>query len=213
MHQTTRVQNEVGILTLAAAALSHIKPAVVPRVFGWGGADHESSGWILEEMMPGVSLAEAFTNLTSIDRKREILAQIARLLKALQEYSLPKSIEGWGGVTFDDSGTIISAPMPSVGTGPWHSFEDSDWERFEQVLAQTNENPYLMGWRANSVRSRIDAFIEHGLSVQFSGFPSERERAIVHADFSELQCPTAHIMAHTTARTTDNLNISAKTVI
>lgn len=34
MHQETRVQNEVAILTLASAALRHIKPSIVPRVFG-----------------------------------------------------------------------------------------------------------------------------------------------------------------------------------
>ena len=61
MHQETRVQNEVGILTLASATLRHIKPTVVPHVFGWGGARHEHLGWILEELMPGVPLVETFS--------------------------------------------------------------------------------------------------------------------------------------------------------
>lgn len=74
MHQETRVQNEVGILTLASAALCHIKPNVVPRVFGWSGATHDYLGWILEELMPGAPLAEAFDKTMSLGQKKGILA-------------------------------------------------------------------------------------------------------------------------------------------
>ncbi|KAI0103048.1 hypothetical protein GGR51DRAFT_550133 [Nemania sp. FL0031] len=70
-HDETWVQNEVGILTFAAAALRYIEPNVVPR-------------------------------------KKGILAQMARLLKALQDYPLPNSIKGWGEVTFDNAGAVLS---------------------------------------------------------------------------------------------------------
>ncbi|KAJ8058568.1 hypothetical protein OCU04_012746 [Sclerotinia nivalis] len=67
MHQETRVQNKVGILTLASAALRHIKPTVVPCVFNWGGASCEHLGWILEELISGVLLNEAFRKNMSLD--------------------------------------------------------------------------------------------------------------------------------------------------
>jgi hypothetical protein len=184
MHQETRVQNEVGILTLASAALCHIKPNVVPRVFGWSSADRDHLGWILEELMPGEPLAETFDKAMSLDQKKGILAQMARLLKALQDYPLPKSIEGWGGVTFDDSDAIVSASMTTVGAGPWPSFEESYRGRLKVALSKADTNPYLQGWGANGVRERVDAFIERGLTAQFSDLTSKQERTIIHADFS-----------------------------
>ena len=185
LHQQTRVQNEVGILTLASAALGHVKPNIVPRVFGWGsGASRECLGWILEELMPGAPLAEAFAQTMALDQKKEIMAQMATILKALQDYPLPESIKGWGGVTFDDSGDVISAPMTSVGAGPWSSFEESFRSRLEVALAKADKNPRLEGWRANGVRARVEAFMEQGLSAQFSDFTSKQDKVIVHADFS-----------------------------
>ncbi|KAI9788580.1 MAG: hypothetical protein M1816_006829 [Peltula sp. TS41687] len=185
MYPETRVQNEVGIITLASAALRHIEPAVVPRVFGWGGASRERPGWMLEELMPGAPLAEPFGQSMSLDQKKGILAQMAALLKALQDYPLPESIKGWGGVMFDeDSGAIVSAPMTSVGAGPWSSLEESVRGRLKVALEKADRNPHLQGWRPNGVRERIDAFIEHGLSAQFADLTSKEEKAIIHADFT-----------------------------
>lgn len=189
MHQKTRVQNEVGIITLASAALAHIKPHVVPRVFGWGPAGGQRPGWILQELMPGAPLLDTFREAMSLDQKKGILAQMAMLLKGLQDYLLPKSITGWGGVTFDDTGAIVSAPMTSVGAGPWSSLEDSFRDRLQITLDEANANPHLRGWRENGVRARVDAFIERGLSAQFSDLESNEDRIIVHADFSKLMKP------------------------
>ncbi|KAK3302842.1 phosphotransferase enzyme family-domain-containing protein [Chaetomium strumarium] len=183
IHQETRVQNEVAILTLASAALRHVKPALVPRIFVWGSAGHGRIGWILQELMPGAPLAEEFRNNMSLDQKRGILTQMARLLKALQDYQLPESIKGWGGLTFDDSGAIVSAPMPTVGAGPWSSPEESYKDRLKAALARVDVNPHLQGWRANGVRERVDAFIEHGLPAYFAHLTSKQDRTIVHADF------------------------------
>ena len=190
MHQSTRVQNEVGILNLASAALRHVQPSVVPRVFGWEAANDQSPGWILEEMMPGVALADGFSSSMTADQRRGPLAQVAEMLKTLQEYPLPESIKGWGGVTFDANGSIISASMSNVGAGPWQSLEDSYRERFALALAEADKNIYLEGWHGNGVRGRIDAFIEHGLAMQFCGFASKHDRGIIHGDFSEslLRC-------------------------
>ena len=81
LYQESRVQNEVGMLTLASAALAHMVPGVVPRVFGWdvSKSTPEHPGWILQEMMPGLPLAEAF-GVMDIAHKRGILAQMASYL-------------------------------------------------------------------------------------------------------------------------------------
>ncbi|RYP75903.1 hypothetical protein DL771_002167 [Monosporascus sp. 5C6A] len=186
MHQETRVQNGVAILTLASAALRHIKPSVVPRVFGWGGASQGCLGWILQDLMPGVPLDAVFSPTASLDQKSGILGQMAVILKALQDYPLPESIEGWGGLTFDSSGAIVSASMPNVGAGPWSSLENSYRGRLNVALDRADKNPYLQGWRPNGIRDRVDDFIKRGLSAQFSELTSRQERAIIHADFSKL---------------------------
>ncbi|KAI0395070.1 phosphotransferase enzyme family-domain-containing protein [Xylariaceae sp. FL0594] len=157
MHQETRVQNEVGLLTLAADAL---------------------------QFMPGEPLLDAFEEKISLEEKRDIVAQVVKLLKALQDYRLPDSLKGWGGVTFDKSGAIVSAAMPSVGAGPWSSLEESYRGRFKAVLSMADGNPYMQGWRANGVRDRVEAFLERGIAAQFSDLQSKEDRVIVHADFS-----------------------------
>ncbi|KAM7211265.1 hypothetical protein V8F06_013362 [Rhypophila decipiens] len=184
MYQETRVQNEVAILTLASAALQHIEPHIVPRVFGWGPAAPGRLGWILQDLMPGVPLDDIFDPAGSLEQKKDILGQMARILKGLQDYQLPKSIKGWGGLTFDDSGAIISALMPSVGAGPWKSLEDSYRGRLKVALRRVEDNPYLRGWRFNGIRERVEDFIERGLPKQFADLPSSQDRAIVHADFT-----------------------------
>lgn len=186
MHQETRVQNEVAILTLASAALRHIEPNIVPRVFGWGAASQGCLGWILQDMMPGLPLDDAFSPTAPIEQKRGVLGQMAKILKGLQDFQLPQSIEGWGGLTFDNGGTIISAAMPSVGAGPWFSLEESYRSRLKVALDMSDENPYLRGWRPNGIRGRIDNFIERGLPQQFSDFPSKQDKVIIHADLSKL---------------------------
>ena len=134
--------------------------------------------------MPGAPLAEAFNETMSLEKKRGILAQMTGVLKALQDYPLPESIRGWGGVTFDDGGAIVSAAMISVGAGPWTSFEESYRGRLKEKLSIADANLYLQGWRANGVRERVDAFIEHGLGAQFSNLASKQDKTIIHADFS-----------------------------
>ncbi|KAJ4305549.1 hypothetical protein N0V90_001080 [Kalmusia sp. IMI 367209] len=163
MHAHTRVENEVAIISLTAAALSRFKPHVVPSVYGWGSAAPPSSqGWILRELMPGPSMAG--------------------ILKALQDFQLPSSIEQYGGVTFDSDGQIVSTTMTSVGSGPWLLYEDYFGDRLERALQQADSNPYIKGWHANGMRKRLEAFVESGVPVQLKAIESRDNKAIVHAD-------------------------------
>ncbi|KLU87122.1 hypothetical protein MAPG_06127 [Magnaporthiopsis poae ATCC 64411] len=109
MHGTTRVENEVAIMSMASAALRHIKPHVVPRVFAWGSSAADSQGWILQERMSGVSGDEAMDKMDP-SQKREV------------------------------------------------------------------------GWRADGVRERLEAFLETGISAQFASLASREERVIAHGD-------------------------------
>ncbi|KAG4435650.1 hypothetical protein IFR05_008872 [Cadophora sp. M221] len=183
LHHATRVQNEVGILNLASEALGHIKPTVVPRVFGWDvNTGSENPGWILQERMPGEPLAN-FHGM-SFAQKRGILGQIAELLKGLQEFRLPESIRGWGGVTYDDRGVLVSAPMTVVGAGPWSSLQEAFEGRVKEALNKTDNSSQLHGWRSNGTRERIDRFVKHGLAALTAHLESKNDRSIIHGDFT-----------------------------
>ncbi|KAK3938531.1 hypothetical protein QBC46DRAFT_460167 [Diplogelasinospora grovesii] len=136
MHAATRVENEVATITLASAALRAFRPNVVPQ------------------LMAGTPVVDSLENNLDLGQKKQILLQMAQLLKALQEHQLPESITDFGGVTFDEAGTIASAAMPSVGAGPWPSYEASFRSRLEIALAKADGNPYIKGWRANGLREQ-----------------------------------------------------------
>jgi hypothetical protein len=110
---------------------------------------------------------------------------MAELLKALQNFQLPQDIKEYGGVTFDDSGRIVSTAMTSVGSGPWPSYEDYFRDRLKRALHKADDNPYIKGWHANGVRERLDAFVQSGVLTQFKSLESKQDKTIVHADFSE----------------------------
>ncbi|RDL42563.1 Uncharacterized protein BP5553_02542 [Venustampulla echinocandica] len=174
MNRTTRVENEVATIALASAALASFVPRVVPSVYAWGSAAVESSqGWIIQELMPGAPVDESFDAM-DLEQKRQIFAQMAKLLKSLQDYKLPKSITSFGGVTFDDTGRTISTAMTSVGAGPWPSYEASFEGRLEVALRKADANPYIKGWYANGVRERLDAFIKRGVPAQFEALGSSK---------------------------------------
>lgn len=184
MHAQTRIENEVAIISLAADALSGFKPHLVPSVYGWGSAVASSSqGWILQELMPGVSVSEVFGSMPN-GEKAKVLAQMAGILKALQDFRLPSSIQQYGGVTFDNAGQIVSTAMTSVGSGPWLVYEDYFKDRLDRALQQAESNPYIKGWHANGVRERLNAFVETGVPAQFKDLVFKDAKSIVHADFS-----------------------------
>jgi hypothetical protein len=134
--------------------------------------------------MPGTPLVDSFETM-QLDKKKKVFAQMAALLKGLQSYKLPESITSFGGVTFDGAGRILSAPMPTVGAGPWPSYEAHFKGRLEVALKKATNNEYIKGWEANGLRQRLDKFVADGLPVQFQDLGYKHERVITHADFSK----------------------------
>ncbi|OQD75969.1 hypothetical protein PENDEC_c005G06412 [Penicillium decumbens] len=169
MGAADRVENEVAMITLAAAALGPIfKPHVVPRLYDWVGSTSKQGkrqqGWILQELMPGTPLDEKLDDM-GLEEKKKIFAQIAKLLKGLQDFPLPASITQFGGLTFDNESNIISAPMTSTGK-------------------PTRTPTSRAGTRTDGVRARLEAFVERGLPASFEPLESRDQKVIVHADFT-----------------------------
>ncbi|KAK3370271.1 hypothetical protein B0H63DRAFT_454462 [Podospora didyma] len=173
MHSATRVQNEVALISLAAAALDYFNTHVVPRIYGWGapvGEPQPAQGWTLQELLPGMTLEDA---LPTMDLQRKE-----------QDFELPETITGFGGVTFDPDGRIVSAVMPTVGEGPWPTYEASFKGRLAVALQKAGDNSYIKGWHANGLRKRLDAWVKRGLPAHFEGLTSKDEKAIIHSDFA-----------------------------
>ncbi|XXG94149.1 hypothetical protein Hte_000401 [Hypoxylon texense] len=184
MSRETRIENEVAMINLASAALTCFRPSVVPSVYAWGSAAVESGqGWIMQELMPGEAVDESFASM-DLAQKRYIFSQVAQILRALQGYKLPESVTGFGGVTLDENGHIVSAAMTSVGAGPWSSYEDSFKGRLEVALRKADANTYIQGWHANGVRDRLNAFVERGIPSQFKSLKTAQDKTIIHADFT-----------------------------
>lgn len=75
-------------------------------------------------MVPGTPLDETFDTM-DLHQKEQILAQTAKMLKALQDCQLPGSITGFGSVTFDGNGRNVTTAILALGSdlGP-HSKVD-----------------------------------------------------------------------------------------
>lgn len=109
------VQSEVASMSLARDALASLGTPLVPRVYSWKAATAEEAGWILMEFLPGTPITvEAFGKMNE-DSKRGILKQIARIFKLIQQYELPASVKGYGGLGFADDGSIVVGPTPIYG--------------------------------------------------------------------------------------------------
>jgi exonuclease III len=90
--------------------------------------------------------------------------------------------------------------MPTVGEGPWGSYEESFRGRIAVTLREADENTHIRGWRSNEIREgvmreRIDAFVEQarGLSTRLEELEEKERRCIVHADFSKFSILSLYI--------------------
>lgn len=134
--------------------------------------------------MPGEQLDAGMKGM-DLATKTAIFAQMAKMLKAIQSYSLPETITGFGGLTFDSAGHPVSAVMSSVDAGPWPSYEEYWRARLRAGLEEADANPYIKGWRTNGIRERLEAFVETGVAAKCRSLASKDHRVVVHADLSK----------------------------
>jgi len=171
------------MITLSADALCEYSPNIVPHIYDWHAKNDGTFDWILMEKMSGEPLAEAFDTM-SLFEKKKVLQQMARILKALQDFKLPDNLDGWGGVTVSQDGHIANGPLSTLGSGPWSSLQDSYRGQIRSALHIADDNPLLDGWKINDLRSRLDAFAQEGLLQQISNLSTKNVRSIIHGDFS-----------------------------
>jgi hypothetical protein len=118
LNDQTRVQNEVAAISLARKALAPRQ--IVPAVYGWVSAA-KGQGWILMEHMRGTSLDANFEYMRS-DDKNKTLKEVAGIVWAMQQYELPESIQGFGGLDFDRDGNTVSRRLTVFSCGPFTTY-------------------------------------------------------------------------------------------
>jgi hypothetical protein len=113
LNDAVLVQSEVASMALARDALGPSR-ALVPRVYSWEAATADGAGWILMEFLPGAPLVGEFEKMDA-GAKRAVLKQIALIFKCIQQYEVPDSVQGYGGLGFAENGSIVVGPTPIYG--------------------------------------------------------------------------------------------------
>ncbi|KAK6005930.1 hypothetical protein QM012_007572 [Aureobasidium pullulans] len=143
-NHAVKVENTVAMMHLTRQALSAF--SIVPKVYAWSSVGEPSgTGWILEEYMPGIN-------------------QMARILKAVQDFNLPPKAAGFGGLAFDDAGEVINGPyVVEPYNGPYPDMISMYKGMMQAQLLDADRSPVVKGYRDSGLRDRLNAFAERGL--------------------------------------------------
>jgi hypothetical protein len=179
LNDQNRVQNEVAAMSLARKALTPRK--IVPAIYGWASAAKDQ-GWILMEHMRGTPLDAAFEDMSSDDQSKA-LKEVVGIAGALQQYELPESIQGFGGLAFDLDSNIISGPLTMFSCGPFTTYAMLVKGVLYEQLAAADKSPILCGWTAKDIRAKLERFISEDVDRVLQSMNDEKKR-LVHGDFS-----------------------------
>jgi len=187
LNENVRVQNEVAVTSLMREALSPQFSHLVPKVYGWeASSEFGENGWVLMELMPGTPLGGKFPSLDP-EKQREILRQIAQIFKCIQDYKLPESVQGYGGLNFDEAGRITVGPTAIFGSkGACDSHATLYAEYFATQVGFSDKCDIVQGWKDTNSRARIDKFGAEGLRTLLQKFPARP--TLVHGDFGKGAC-------------------------
>lgn len=174
--------------SLEAAGLA----PVVPAVYAWSPCrylevpNENGFGWFVSEFKDGEDLDSHFSSL-SIANKREVIGQIADLFAAIQRAQIPEGVTGFGALTFDAHGNLVSGEMPLLTGGPWQSYAEAWKQRLQSELQNAEKSQLLRGWEDEGVRKELDQFLEsRGVEKLLTGVDIN-QRTLVHGDFSTSQ--------------------------
>ena len=106
------------------------------------------------------------------------------MLKLVQDFKLPATAFGFGGLAFDGGGNIISGPfVVEPYTGPYPDMKSFYKDMLRAQLAEADRSPVAKGWCENGLRDKLDVFAERGLeSVLSKSLTKEVETSLVIGD-------------------------------
>ena len=132
-----------------------------------------------------MQLDKAFGDLDR-GKQRDLVGQIAQVYKQIQTFTLPDSIQGYGGLGFSPTtGAIVTGPTTIPCGGPFACLEDFYSQMFRRQLDESDTSQLLQGWRADGLRDRLERFASEGIA-ELVRANSRPRQTLVHGDFSEL---------------------------
>lgn len=172
--------------TSGAKTFAHI----VPKVYEWmasdpgNRSDPKAWGWILCEYKEGNNLASVFPTLPS-EEQAVVMSQLATILCGLQQLSLPKNLNRFGGFDFNNMGEIINGGMFHLKGRPWDLYSNV-WTAKVRCVVEDDfkERGLIKDWEEEGLVLRMkDFLLLSGLKRALSGVDSS-QMGFVHGDFS-----------------------------
>jgi hypothetical protein len=160
--------------------LSHL----ISKVFAWENAKEDEAGWIAMESMVGQDLDQLFEGL-DLEKKQNIIRQIAEVLAAIQSYDLPDTVRGYGRLHFRAvDGCVESAPRETMKADNADSIIELYREFLSHEICQSEHSNIIKGWEGTdkSIDSRLANFLNGGVQTLLSNVDAERH--LIHADLS-----------------------------
>ncbi|KKP05608.1 aminoglycoside 3'-phosphotransferase/choline kinase domain protein [Trichoderma harzianum] len=182
LNNNNRVENEVAFMVLVRQALAKTKYShIIPDVYSWADTD-SGQAFTMQQYMPGTIPAKTFEAL-SLEDKSIVLGQMADILALLQQFDIPKTVEMFGGLKFDEHGNVASGQMSLFKGEPSTTYKDFIRSIFKIKLQEADENPVIVGWEENGLRAKLDKFIGHQLDEILKDYEQVR-RVLIHGDLT-----------------------------
>ena len=139
------------------------------------------------QYMPG-EMVEDLEALSPTEQ-HSIVSQIARIAAAIQNHPLPSTVTGFGGLTYDTHGNIVSAHVTGNPTprpaGPYTDYASYLSDCLALELSHADTNPVIQGWNANGVRDRLEKLRSTVIPHIAAPFEADKsKRTLVSADFT-----------------------------
>lgn len=194
LNNAHRVENEVAAQSLFRQHLhdNHSQlEAIIPAIYAWEPyrpsaiPEEAGFGWTMCEYMPGTNLDEQFAGM-ELPEKFAVVEQVAKILAAVQNTTLPPQLRGHlGGLTFDGQGRIVGGQMSILPGGPWRDYTDLWVSRFHQQLHDADKSSALAGWEEGGVRGRIDRLVHADKVAKLLEAVDTTWTTLIHGDFSK----------------------------
>ncbi|KAF7353767.1 Protein kinase-like domain [Mycena venus] len=155
------------------------------------GRDHAAKPWMVEGMLPGIPMDEAWQTADTDTRVRmlEALADVFAKLKAI-----PAPDGQFGGLGYDSEGNIVLGPTClAYDEGPFATAKEYYMAWIRGQWEDAKENPRSDGWKVDGVDQRIEKFVNEGLDSALACL-DDCKPVFIHADFGMLNMlvsPTA----------------------
>lgn len=189
LNNANRVANDVAGSFIARQAIENAGlEQIVSAVYAWAPSSsidviEENFGWVVYEYKRGQDL-DAKLPLLSGEDENGVLEHIAKTSPPLQNAPIPATVDEFGGLKFDDQGSIVSAQMVQVKDGPFGFYANVWAAKLQAQLDEAQTSGVLNGWRDGHVARRIRNFIStHGVCDALEGV-ALLERKLVHGDFN-----------------------------